>query len=53
MENFIFYNPTKIIFGRGTDKNVGELIKPYADKILFLYDIGAIKNNGATINTAM
>jgi len=47
LENFIFCNPTKIIFGQGTDKNVGELIKPYADKILFLYDIEAIKNNGA------
>lgn len=46
MENFIFQNQTKIIFGKETEKRVGEFIKIYSKKILFHYDIGSIKNNG-------
>jgi len=36
MNNFVFQNPTKIIFGKDTHLEVGKEIKPYADKILFV-----------------
>ena len=27
MENFIYYTPTKVVFGKGSEKQVGELVK--------------------------
>ncbi|KAF2959706.1 MULTISPECIES: iron-containing alcohol dehydrogenase [unclassified Thermotoga] len=47
MENFVFHNPTKIVFGRGTIPKIGEEIKSAGiRKILFLYGGGSIKRNG-------
>jgi alcohol dehydrogenase YqhD (iron-dependent ADH family) len=46
MQNFIFYAPTQIIFGRETQKEVGALLKPRAKKILLHYGGGSIKKNG-------
>jgi len=47
MENFIYYNPVKIIFGKGEIDKVGEVIKSYGyKKILFTYGGGSIKKNG-------
>ncbi|MCL5072948.1 MAG: iron-containing alcohol dehydrogenase, partial [Actinobacteria bacterium] len=46
MENFIFQNQTKIIFGKGTESNVGAEIKPFAKKILLHYGEGSIKKYG-------
>lgn len=47
MENFVFHNPTKIIFGRGTIPKIGEEIKNAGiKKVLFLYGGGSIKRNG-------
>lgn len=46
MENFTFKNPTKIIFGRGTETSIGTEIKGYADKVLFCYGGGSIKKSG-------
>ena len=34
MENFVYYNPTKIIFGRGTEMQVGEEVKRYGSSVL-------------------
>ncbi len=34
MENFIYFNPTKIIFGRETEMKVGEEIKQHGSKVL-------------------
>jgi len=34
MENFEFRNPTKIIFGRGAEENVGTEAALYSKKIL-------------------
>ena len=34
MENFIYYNPTKIIFGKNTENTVGEEVKKYGSKVL-------------------
>lgn len=45
MNNFEFKNPTKIIFGKDTIKNLGTEI-PKDAKILMLYGGGSIKKNG-------
>ncbi|MFW5976548.1 MAG: iron-containing alcohol dehydrogenase [Bacillota bacterium] len=46
MENFVFQNATKIIFGKDKEKMVGKEIKKYADKILLHYGGGSIKKYG-------
>ncbi|MGM0366130.1 MAG: iron-containing alcohol dehydrogenase [Actinomycetota bacterium] len=46
MENFVFQNTTKIIFGRDTDKDAGSVVKKYADKVLLHYGGGSIKKYG-------
>lgn len=46
MDNFVFQNSTKIIFGRGTEQNAGEEVKQYSNKILLHYGGGSIKNTG-------
>jgi len=45
MQNFNFYNPTKIVFGKDTISELTELIEK-KEKILLLYGGGSIKNNG-------
>ena len=37
MLNFDYSNKTRIVFGKGTESQVGALVKPYADKILLHY----------------
>lgn len=44
MENFEFYNPTKIVFGQGEIAKLSELVT--ASKVLLLYGEGSIKSNG-------
>ena len=46
MLNFEYQNPTRIIFGRDTHKQVGERLKPLAKKVLLHYGGGSIKKNG-------
>lgn len=46
MENFIFHNATKILFGKDTEHKVGQEIKAYGKKILFIYGSGSIKKTG-------
>jgi alcohol dehydrogenase len=43
MENFIFQNKTKIIFGKGTEKTVGDEVKKYGNRIMLIYGGGSIK----------
>jgi len=43
MENFVFQNTTKIIFGKDTHKVVAQEIKVFSSKILFVYGGGSIK----------
>ncbi|MBW4645594.1 MAG: iron-containing alcohol dehydrogenase [Goleter apudmare HA4340-LM2] len=45
MENFTFYNPVKILFGKGQIANIGTEI-PADAKILITYGGGSIKTNG-------
>lgn len=46
MRNFRYYNPTEIIFGRGTHAAVGKYVKQYAKKVLLHYGGGSVKKNG-------
>jgi alcohol dehydrogenase YqhD (iron-dependent ADH family) len=47
MENFTFYNPTKLIFGKNTIPKIGNEIKKYGiKKLLLLAGGGSIKANG-------
>jgi alcohol dehydrogenase YqhD (iron-dependent ADH family) len=46
MQNFEFQNPTKILFGRGTEDKVGEEVAAYSQKILLHYGGGSIKASG-------
>jgi alcohol dehydrogenase YqhD (iron-dependent ADH family) len=46
MENFEFCNPTKIVFGRGTEEKVGVEVAVYSQKILLHFGGGSIKASG-------
>ena len=46
MNNFVFYCPTKIYFGKDEQKNVGEYVKKYSSNILLHYGGGSIKKSG-------
>ncbi|MCI8566569.1 MAG: iron-containing alcohol dehydrogenase [Lachnospiraceae bacterium] len=41
LENFVFHNPTTMVFGKDTENNVGGMVKKYADKCLIHHDGGA------------
>ncbi|MEA4811584.1 MAG: iron-containing alcohol dehydrogenase [Anaerolineaceae bacterium] len=45
MDNFRYYNPTTIFFGKGSIRKLSDLIKK-KDKVLLLYGGGSIKQNG-------
>ncbi len=46
MNDFDYQNRTRIIFGKDKQKIVGELIRPYAKKILLHYGGDSIKRSG-------
>jgi alcohol dehydrogenase YqhD (iron-dependent ADH family) len=46
MLNFDFYSPARVLFGKGEEKRVGELLKPHAAKVLLHYGGGSIKKSG-------
>ncbi len=46
MKNFEFQNPTKIIFGRGTEEKVGDEVAVYSKNILLHFGSGSIKASG-------
>ena len=47
MQNFMYYAPTKVYFGKNTHKNVGEIIKGYGfGKIMMQYGKSSIKKTG-------
>ncbi|GGP09761.1 iron-containing alcohol dehydrogenase [Oceanobacillus neutriphilus] len=46
MENFIYHNPTKLIFGKGQIEKLSGEIRPYGSRILIVYGGGSIKRNG-------
>jgi alcohol dehydrogenase YqhD (iron-dependent ADH family) len=45
MRNFVFHNPTKILFGRGTIPSIGPETALWGEKCLLVYGSGSIKAN--------
>jgi NADP-dependent alcohol dehydrogenase len=45
MQNFIFHNPVKMVFGKGSIRQISTLVPPN-QKILMTYGGGSIKKNG-------
>ena len=47
MDNFNFYSPTEFVFGKGTENNVGALVKKYGGtKVLVHYGTGSVIKSG-------
>ncbi|SDM90670.1 iron-containing alcohol dehydrogenase [Sediminibacillus halophilus] len=46
MDNFTYYNPTKLIFGKGQLEKLKEEVPQYGKKVLMVYGGGSIKRNG-------
>jgi len=46
MEDFVFYCPTRIIFGRDSENRVGQEVKNICRKVLFVYGKESIKKSG-------
>jgi alcohol dehydrogenase len=46
MQNFVFQNRTKIIFGKDTETSVGEESAVFGEKLLLHYGGGSIKSSG-------
>ncbi len=46
MENFTFWNPTKLIFGKGQLEQLKKEVPKYGKKVLLVYGGGSIKRSG-------
>lgn len=46
MDDFVFQNPTKIIFGRGSEAQAGVEAKAFASKVLLHFGGGSVKRSG-------
>ncbi len=46
MENFTFSSPTRIIFGKGTEREAGREIRRFGRKVLLHYGGGSIRQSG-------
>ncbi|QDP39052.1 iron-containing alcohol dehydrogenase [Radiobacillus deserti] len=46
MQNFTYYNPTKLIFGEGQVEQLKHEVPQYGKKVLLVYGGGSIKRNG-------
>ena len=46
MQNFSYQNETKIVFGKGTEEEVGEYVAKHGSKVLLHYGGGSIKKYG-------
>ena len=46
MNNFTFENKTEVIFGKGTEENVGKEVIRYTNKVLLHFGGGSIKKTG-------
>ena len=50
MNNFEYCVPTRVIFGRDTQKRAGELIKEYGfRKVMIHYGGGSVKRSGLLV----
>jgi len=46
MQNFVFHNPTKILFGKNTVPAIGNETAIFGKKVLLVYGTGSIKRTG-------
>lgn len=46
MENFMYWNPTKLIFGKGQLESLKKEVPQYGKNVLLVYGGGSIKRNG-------
>ena len=46
MHNFVFHNPTKVLFGRNTIPAIGPETKAWGSRALLVYGQGSVKRNG-------
>ena len=46
MENFTFYNPTRIVFGKGKTADIGKVTAPWGQRVMLLYGQGSVKKTG-------
>ena len=47
MENFNYYTPTRVVFGRGTESETGALVKAQGcGKVLVHYGSGSVVRSG-------
>lgn len=46
MQNFVFHNPTKILFGKGKISSIGNETIVFGKNVLLVYGSGSIKRNG-------
>ncbi|MCM3619027.1 iron-containing alcohol dehydrogenase [Sutcliffiella horikoshii] len=46
MDNFTFYNPTKLIFGKGQLETLPQELEAYGKNVLLVYGGGSIKRSG-------
>ena len=46
MEDFVYQNTTKILFGRNAEQKFASEVKAFADRLLLVYGGGSIKKNG-------
>ena len=53
MQNFEFYAPTRMIFGKDTHKQVGKLVKEYGFKKVFVHYGGASAQKSGLLDTVL
>lgn len=47
MENFTQYMPTKVVFGKGTERETGKLVRELgASRVLLIYGGGSVVKSG-------
>jgi len=46
MQNFMFENPTKIIFGKGSIARIGTEVKRFGNRVLMVYGMSSIRTTG-------
>ena len=46
MQNFVFHNPTKVLFGKNTVPAIGNETLLFGDNVLLVFGSGSIKKNG-------
>ncbi|MGE5855968.1 MAG: iron-containing alcohol dehydrogenase, partial [Syntrophaceae bacterium] len=46
MQNFVFENPTRIVFGKGSIAKIGTEVKRFGGRVLMVYGMGSVRTSG-------